>query len=546
MAFPFWNAKQEADEFYTGYEWEPETGENGERVTYKLDAHMFMVSPTGSSKGVSIEIPNLLLGLRNSSVVGPDPSGQNSAVCAEARRKMGHRVLPINPKGLHTALYPDLASVGFNPVLTLDRNKPAQFLMRAAAIGEAMVPAQEGNGRFFSETARDVWTWLPMFVRLRDGDQANLGTCRDILTEAEILDEEGKPTSGLRYWAAQAVAMGHGPDASEAARRTASMAARFMHDSRSIRDVVMTAITDSRWLEDADIRADLSKPGVDFATLRDSPAYVPVILPAGTELEFFATWLRIVISCALDVLYERGSDGKGGVQTIFMISEAAQLGRVKPFLAALGQGRKYGIRLAPTVFQNIGQLREVYGENGADTFTANSGCVFAFSPGNSTSTADFLSKLSGDNLTVGVSASDDPQWGARPSYSLQRERLWPPEKIRDLPERHALVWRAGQAAPTPVYCPPYWEIAACRRVARADPYHPNSKFGRIGNPGRRVGRAAKMTAAALGLAMIAALASGAVSISSGSRADPPKAYPPAQHVTPKPHAPPHHVGAVRH
>ena len=52
-----------------------------------------------------------------------------------------------------------------------------------------------------------------------------------------------------------------------------------------------------------------------------------------------------------------------------------------------------------------------------------------------------------------------------------RERVWPPGKIRQLPDFHALVWKAGVSQPQPVYCPPYWDIAACRRVARPDPYH---------------------------------------------------------------------------
>ena len=43
--------------------------------------------------------------------------------------------------------------------------------------------------------------------------------------------------------------------------------------------------------------------------------------------------------------------------------------------------------------------------------------------------------------------------------------------IRQLPDFHALVWKAGVSQPQPVYCPPYWDIAACRRVARPDPYH---------------------------------------------------------------------------
>ena len=45
---------------------------------------------------------------------------------------------------------------------------------------------------------------------------------------------------------------------------------------------------------------------------------------------------------------------------------------------------------------------------------------------------------------------------------------------RDLPEFHALVWNFGRSKPQPVYLPPYYEMAACRRRMRADPYFPSS------------------------------------------------------------------------
>ena len=106
------------------------------------------------------------------------------------------------------------------------------------------------------------------------------------------------------------------------------------------------------------------------------------------------------------------------------------------------------------------------------TLLANSGCLFAFNPGNDADTSEFLSKLAGDHLVPGLSASDDPQHPDRGNISPQRERLWSPELIRSLPVRHALAWRAGEARPLTLYCPPYWDIEACRRVARADPFHP--------------------------------------------------------------------------
>src|SRR5580698_1871920 len=103
-----------ADDIRLGVEWlaQKQPGRNtGRPVTCPLDGHFELIAPPGSGKGVSLEIPNLLLGLRGVSVLSIDPSGQNAAVCAEARRRMGHDVVCLNPMGLHVARYPDLASV---------------------------------------------------------------------------------------------------------------------------------------------------------------------------------------------------------------------------------------------------------------------------------------------------------------------------------------------------------------------------------------------------------------------------------------------------
>jgi type IV secretory pathway TraG/TraD family ATPase VirD4 len=94
------------------------------------------------------------------------------------------------------------------------------------------------------------------------------------------------------------------------------------------------------------------------------------------------------------------------------MSEMAQLGHLKPVLAALGQGRKYSVRLAPMVWQDMGQMARVYGEHGATTILGNSGCVFAFAPGAvDNETAEFFSKAAGAHWVAELSAADDPQGG---------------------------------------------------------------------------------------------------------------------------------------
>src|SRR3954469_6417918 len=107
------------DEIQLGQQWNPLTGRLGEPETYDLRSHITLIAPTGAGKGACFEMPNLLLGLRHSSLLSIDPSGQNAAVCAEARRRMGHIVLNANPFNMHVGLYPDMRDDGFNPIWRL-------------------------------------------------------------------------------------------------------------------------------------------------------------------------------------------------------------------------------------------------------------------------------------------------------------------------------------------------------------------------------------------------------------------------------------------
>jgi type IV secretion system protein VirD4 len=442
------------DKLLLGRRWNPRSGRIGRRVTYNQRSHTTLIAPTGAGKGVTLELPNALLGLRRMSLLSIDPSGQNAAVCADARRGMLHQTTMLNPFNLHVERYPDMADVGFNPVAALPKADAPNFFSEAMALGDAAISVEGDSQIHFPNSARGLMTWIMMFVRLIEGEQGNLGTVRDILT------------GDLPGAAQAAVATGH--------PRIKSLAYKYTEElSRELQGVVSTAETQTRWLLDDNMRASLSKNNsIDFAQLADNLISCFLILPP-EQIETHGAWLRIVVTCALNALYRRG--GAGRVPVLMLLSEFAQLGKVAPIRAAFGQARKYNLRLFP-VLQNWGQLVDLYGEKGAWTFIGNSGCVIGLNPGNDADTAEFFSRLSDEHGEVGVNASPDPRapGGLHISYTEQRERVWSPGEIRQIPDFHGLVWKAGQSQPTPVYCAPYWTSAACRRVARPDPFHETS------------------------------------------------------------------------
>jgi type IV secretion system protein VirD4 len=150
-----------------GQEWDWQSGKLGEPVEVELESNLEIIAPPGAGKGATLEMVNLLAGLRGScSVLSVDPSGQNAAVCAEARRtEAKNEVLCLNPFGLHVGLYPDLASVGCNPLANIDPNSDL-FFQECQAVGDALIRI-EGKDPHWTESARGLITGIIMWEVLK-------------------------------------------------------------------------------------------------------------------------------------------------------------------------------------------------------------------------------------------------------------------------------------------------------------------------------------------------------------------------------------------
>ena len=86
-----------------------------------------------------------------------------------------------------------------------------------------------------------------------------------------------------------------------------------------------------------------------------------------------SVWLRLVIVSALRALYT-----PGGLRTLFMLDEFAQLGHLAPIEDAFGLVRGYGVQLWP-VLQDLNQLKALYKDRW-ETFVGNAGVVQGFAP----------------------------------------------------------------------------------------------------------------------------------------------------------------------
>jgi type IV secretion system protein VirD4 len=449
-------------DIYLGQYLDTATGKAGTELTYDGERHLLLFGPNGSGKGTRLLVPNLLR-LRNRSVIVIDPKGELTAITAAERRRHG-KVVILNPfKEL------ELEASCFNPLAALD---PASktFVDDAMGIGEALIQIEEKDPHW-SQSAQAILVALIMWevTVARDNErEPTLENVRYLLTQPDEYEGEGKEkrqVAGLRVTARRMVNQG--------SFEIESLASRFLKANDEISSIQSTADRQTNWMLSPMVRESMAKSDFDFATLKNEPTTVYLILPA-ERMRTHATWLRLMIVSALRSLYS-----PGGIKTLFMMDEFAQLGHLAPIEDALGMARGYGIQMWP-VLQDLNQLKSIYKDRW-QTFVGNAGIVQAFAP-NDLVTANWMSERAGETTVAAagfnegdsLSAGGQNSMSTTLSYSQARRRLFLPQELMDLPQGGGLLWVAGTSKSIPFLAPSYWAMSIGAR-ANPNPYYAPSR-----------------------------------------------------------------------
>lgn len=257
---------------------------------YNGDGHLITVASSGSGKGVSAVIPNLLTW--EGSVLCNDPKGENAAITARHRQDMGQEVYVLNPWGLHTGEPWNLRCAAFNPLDWLDTTSEdvgddAAMMANALVLRDKGTSGVEGH---FADEAESLLTGLILYVAFteHEPERRNLVTLRKLLTQAP------------EDWADTLKKMARAPYADGL---IASAANRFL--SKSDREgpaVLSTAQRHTNFLDSNRMRQVLSTSDFDLADLKRKPMTIYLCLPFEHVGGQFSRWLRLMITLSLTAL----------------------------------------------------------------------------------------------------------------------------------------------------------------------------------------------------------------------------------------------------
>lgn len=407
-------------------------------IRVKDYVHLLTVAPAGAGKSVATIIPNLLS--HPGSVVILDPKGElYEATSMHRRTRLGHKIIRLDPFGIAG---PAETSDTLNPLDFIDENDPA-FVDEVRTLADMfVVPKGTETDPHWNEWAVLAITAFVSFICgcEPDASKRNLALLRDIVSSRHVYAEAMKAMQQVEGFGGLIAKFGD--------------LLTWLVD-RELGSVMASVQRHTTWMDGPQIAASLSHSSFDPRWLRRGRVSVYLILPHD-KLSTLAPLMRCWLGTILRLTTKHGATEKNPV--LFIVDEAAHLGKMEVLQNALTLMRGYGIRIW-LFFQSLDQMKVCYCEH-ASVMLDNLATQQFFGI-NSLETAEHLSKRLGDTTILvetrngGTSRSrptrSGPQEGAGSTttsqgYNLaeQGRRVIRPEEWLVLPESVAIIFHKGR------------------------------------------------------------------------------------------------------
>lgn len=394
-------------------------------LRYPGTAHVLTFAPTGSGKGVSAVIPNLLD--YEGSVLCIDPKGENAAITARRRREMGQDVHVLDPWGL---VKEQQATSSFNPIQWLDPKSP-DFAEDCMMIADTLVVEGANPNNHWDNEAKALISGMLMFITCHEPKER-----QHLVRLYELLSKSGEEFAKL------VAAMMNSP------HQGVKMAGDRLNnkEEREASNVISSALGNLHFLGSERIAHVLGAPvtrmdgsvleppaPLDLVKLKQKRMSVFLILPAD-RLASQARWLRLLISLSLSAMARDRTNPDKPV--LFLLDEFAALGKLQMVQTAMGLMRGYGVKLWP-ILQDLSQLQALY-PKAWQSYIANSGVVQVFGTSDQ-GTARYFSDLAGQSTHGSESSTDD----GRSTFGKTARPLFFPDEIMQIDNLNQLIFVQG-------------------------------------------------------------------------------------------------------
>lgn len=399
-------------------------GKKGSRyLIFPGSQHVLMAAPSRSGKGVGVVIPNLLSW--RDSVVVLDIKLENWNITSKFRARCGQSVHLFNPAS------EDGATCGWNPLSYLSED-PAWRVNDIQKIAGFLFPDVPGEDPIWTGSSRSLFLGVVLFILETPGLPATLG---EVLRQVTTSEEPAKRFHAIIQEREQA-----GNPLSPACVRALS---DFIGTSPNTRTSVRKTFTS---------RLELwFNPLVDAATsfnsfdLRDirrrrMSIYVGVTPDNLSRLQpLLNLFFQQLIDLNTRELPELDPSLKH--QCLLLMDEFRAIGKIEVLARGVAYIAGYGLRMLP-IIQSPAQIREVYGEHEAETFSTNHALHIVFAP-REQRVAQEISEALGNQTWKVKSQSRSRAFSkgknASESESEQRRPLLLPQEVKAMGRQREIV-----------------------------------------------------------------------------------------------------------
>ena len=337
-------------------------------ILFNGEGHMMTIAPTGSGKGTGCIIPTLLR--HKGPVIVIDPKGENATVTARRRKELGQKVVVLDPLRIWDG-EPDR----LNPFDLLDRES-ASLTDDAAMLMNILVPAEvDARSRFWVSRAQQILIGLTLHLMADCGlKHHNLTALYEIVNQGpRKLDEVARAMSKSKHPDVRAISSNLLNPAAETLGGIMSYAQDAVAFMRG--ELVQEATSNSTFSFDAITRGD--------------PISLFLIIPSD-KLESHGPLLKIWIGALMAAISRRQAPPPD--PTLFVLDEAAQLGKLPQLRQAITLLRGYGLQTW-SFWQDVSQLYRLYPSDW-ETMVNNCKVIQSFGA-NNLNAAHSVSKLTG-------------------------------------------------------------------------------------------------------------------------------------------------------